>query len=353
MSKSLILKGVAKEFQTRGNAPFTAIEDLTLEFEAGQFHTLLGPSGCGKTTLLRMIAGFEIPTRGELIYEGKSIAALPPNKRDFPMVFQSYALFPHMTVAGNVSYGLKLRKLRASEIQERMTRVLKLLDLEAQRDKYPYQMSGGQQQRVALARALVMEPRIILFDEPLSNLDAKLRLSMREEIRGLQRRLGITAIYVTHDQEEAMAISDRIVILNQGRIEQSGSPIEVYQRPATPFVARFLGCTNIFPVLKIGQRSIRLFDQPYDLGDAAPRVPEQGFVVLRPDSFELSKSSGKHGAIVENAMFLGSRFQYTLNCGGTKLSIDAPLSGKAGDALPYEVGEKVTFDLKPDRLHFV
>jgi iron(III) transport system ATP-binding protein len=229
-----------------------------------------------------------------------------------------------------------------------VSQVLKLLDLEAQRDKHPYQMSGGQQQRVALARALVMEPKIILFDEPLSNLDAKLRLSMREEIRGLQRRLGITAIYVTHDQEEAMAISDRIVILNQGRIEQEGTPLEVYQRPATSFVARFLGCTNIFPVLKVGERSIRLFDQAYELG--AARVPDQGFVVLRPDSFELSKSAGRHGAIVENAMFLGSRFQYRLDCGGTRLSIDAPFTG---DARAYEVGEKVTFDLKPDRLHFV
>jgi iron(III) transport system ATP-binding protein len=345
---SLTLRNVHKEFRTQGGGTFSAIAGLDLDFDAGLFHTLLGPSGCGKTTLLRMIAGFEAPTRGELVYDGKRLNEVPPNKRDFPMVFQSYALFPHMTVEANIQYGLKLKKLRPDEIGRRVRMVLRQLDLEAQREKYPFQMSGGQQQRVALARALVMEPKIILFDEPLSNLDAKLRLTMREEIRALQRRLGITAIYVTHDQEEAMAISDRIVILNHGRIEQQGSPLEVYQRPATQFVARFLGCTNIFPVLKVGEKGIRLFDESYEVAQAL--VPADGFVVLRPDSFELSRKAGRHGAVVENAMFLGSRFQYTLDCEGTRLSIDTPW---AAGAESFSVGEKVRFSLKPERLHFV
>ncbi len=345
---SLTLRNVTKEFKTREGGDFAAIRAIDLDFDAGQFHTLLGPSGCGKTTLLRMIAGFEAPTKGEIVFDGKRINEVPPNRRDFPMVFQSYALFPHMTVEANVAYGLKLKKLPASDIAIRLNSVFRQLDLEAQRRKYPFQMSGGQQQRVALARALVMEPRIILFDEPLSNLDAKLRLQMREEIRALQRRLGITAIYVTHDQEEAMAISDRIVILNHGRIEQQGSPLEVYQRPSTPFVARFLGCTNIFPVLKTGERGVRLFDEPYEVSQT--RVPDDGFVVLRPDSFELTRKAGRHAAVVESAMFLGSRFQYTLDCDGTRLSIDTPWA--AGNE-SFVVGEKVTFSLKPERLHFV
>jgi ABC-type Fe3+/spermidine/putrescine transport system ATPase subunit len=344
MDQAMIeFRKVTKEF-----GAFTAVHELSLGFEKGKFHTLLGPSGCGKTTLLRMIAGFESPSRGEILHQGKPINELPPNKRDFPMVFQSYALFPHMTVAANVSYGLRLRKLSSAEISRRLAAILKLLDLEAQKNKYPFQMSGGQQQRVALARALVMEPEVILFDEPLSNLDAKLRLSMREEIRALQRRLGITAIYVTHDQEEALAISDQIVVLNHGKIEQKGSPIEVYQRPATAFVARFLGCTNIFPVLRSGSREIRLLNLSYDLGGQQPA--EGTSVVLRPDSFELSKGSGRHRAVIESAMFLGSRFQYTLDCDGTKLSIDAPWNG---DAPAYSVGENVTFDLNTVRLHFV
>jgi ABC-type Fe3+/spermidine/putrescine transport system ATPase subunit len=345
---SLVLSGITKEFEIRGKAPHVALTDVSLEVENGRYYTLLGPSGCGKTTLLRLIAGFEQPTRGEVVYNGRPLNGVPPYRRGFPLVFQSYALFPHMTVRENVGYGLRIRKMPRAQRSDRVERTLTLLGLQTQRDRHPAQLSGGQQQRVALARALVLEPEIILLDEPLSNLDAGLRVSMRGEIRALQRRLAITVIHVTHDQEEAIAISDRIVILDQGRIEQIGSPVDIFQRPRTAFVARFMGCPNIFPVERPAPGQIVLLGQVYDCGGCDPAARH---VVIRSEAVELSRAQGRHAAVVEEATFLGSRFQYVLRAGDeARISIERAWSG---DGVSFSVGDAVSFDIRPENLHFV
>ena len=222
-----------------------AVAGVTLEVRDGEFFTLLGPSGCGKTTLLRTVAGFADLDGGAIRFGERRIDTLPPHRRNTGMVFQNYAIFPNLTVAGNVAYGLKARGTEASAIAERVGRALKLVHLDGYDERWPHQLSGGQLQRVAIARALVIEPEVLLLDEPLSNLDAKLRVEMRGEIRELQQKLGITALYVTHDQEEALAISDRIAVMRAGTLEQVGHPAEIYARPATPFVAEFMGTTNL------------------------------------------------------------------------------------------------------------
>ncbi len=221
-----------------------AVDSVDLTIEAGTFVTLLGPSGCGKTTTLRMIAGFESPTAGDILLDGTSVLSVTPDKRPMSMVFQSYALFPHLTVRDNVAFGLKMKKLDRSERERRVDDGLTTMGIEQFADRFPHQLSGGQQQRVALARALVMEPKMVLFDEPLSNLDARLRVRMRQEIRSLQQRLGLTAIFVTHDQSEALTMADRIAVMNEGRIQQFAGPKEIYDRPANVFVAGFVGETN-------------------------------------------------------------------------------------------------------------
>lgn len=242
----IAVQGLTKIFANRADPTrsVTAVNNVSLSIPPGELVTFLGPSGCGKTTMLRMIAGFETPTEGRVLLGGRDITNTPPNRRDTALVFQNYALFPHLTVWENVTFGLKLRKLSATEQQSRAERVLAQVGLSDMAQRSPDQLSGGQQQRVALARAIVNEPRVLLFDEPLSNLDAKLREQMRLEIRALQQRHGITSIYVTHDQIEAMAISDRIVILKDGSIEQEGTPEEVYTRPVNHFVADFIGRAN-------------------------------------------------------------------------------------------------------------
>ncbi len=225
--------------------PQTVVQKFDLDIERGEFISFLGPSGCGKTTTLRMVAGFESPTSGAIRIDGKDITRLRPNQRNVGMVFQSYALFPNMTVAENVAFGLKVARKPASEIGPRVEEMLKLIKLPQLGARFPYQLSGGQQQRVALARALAIKPQVLLLDEPLSALDAKIRVSLREEIRSLQRALAITTIYVTHDQEEALSMSDRIVVMNEGRVEQIGTPFEIYNNPKTRFVASFVGTLNI------------------------------------------------------------------------------------------------------------
>ena len=235
----LELSHVQKRFGT-----FTAVEDFDLSAHKGEFVSFLGPSGCGKTTTLRMIAGFEYPDAGTIHVGGKDMTGLPPNKRNVGMVFQAYALFPNMTVADNVGFGMRIRKQPRSVIQKRVGELLELINMPEKADRYPYQLSGGQQQRVALARALAIEPQVLLLDEPLSALDAKIRVALRHEIRSIQRQLGITTVYVTHDQEEALELSDRIVVMNSGHIEQVGTPFEVYNFPATAFVASFVGTLN-------------------------------------------------------------------------------------------------------------
>ena len=245
----LELKNISKYFQSRdGSGEVRAVDAATVGIERGQFVTLLGPSGCGKTTTLRLIAGFEFPTYGDIVLDGKNINELPPNRRDMAMVFQSYAIFPHLNVFENIAYGLKIKRLSSQEIKQKVANVLTLTELQGLENRAPNQLSGGQQQRVALARALVMEPKVLLFDEPLSNLDAKLRVQMRSEIRRIQQELGITSVYVTHDQDEAMVLSDQIVVMNKGRVQQTGKAIEIYRHPQTRFVADFIGRANFLPV---------------------------------------------------------------------------------------------------------
>ena len=226
-------------------SPDVVIGPITFEVERGEFISVLGPSGCGKTTLLRCIAGFETPTGGEILLGGQAVNSRPPNKRDVGLVFQSYALFPHLTVYDNVAFGLKIRRTPKDELRRKVERALDLVGLLEMKARYPSEISGGQQQRVAIARAVILEPRLMLFDEPLSNLDLKLRMQMRNELRSLQRDLGLTAIYVTHDQTEALALSDRIIVLSNGKLEQVGPPVTIYERPASAFVADFIGTSNI------------------------------------------------------------------------------------------------------------
>src|SRR3954467_7388023 len=260
----LTLTGVQKTFP----GGTVAVEDFNLDAVRGEFVSFLGPSGCGKTTTLRMIAGFEKPTGGTIVVDGTDITYRSPNQRNVGMVFQSYALFPNMTVADNIGFGLKVRKRPKSEIDKRVKELLELIHLEGRGDRFPWQMSGGQQQRVALARALAIEPQVLLLDEPLSALDAKIRIVLRQEIRAIQRQLGITTIYVTHDQEEALSISDRIVVMSRGRMEQVGTPLDIYNTPETRFVASFVGTLNLLDakVVDIRGGRIKIDDQEIEVG---------------------------------------------------------------------------------------
>jgi len=293
-SSNVTLINLTKRFKSLdGSGEVLAVDDVNLEVKTGELVTILGPSGCGKTTTLRMIAGFEYPTSGSILIGDKDVAKIPPNKRGLSMVFQSYALFPHLTIYENVAYGLRVQKLPANEIRERTERALDLMQLTTMAKRYPSQVSGGQQQRIALARAIVIEPSVLLFDEPLSNLDAKLREYMRDELRKLQKRLGITSLYVTHDQSEAMAISDRVVIMKEGRIRQVGTPREIYAFPQSRFVADFMGKANFLEVEVLGTdgESARI-----DIGGKTFIVPRAGRVrpnsgsallVVRPEALRL------------------------------------------------------------------
>src|SRR5215218_1569408 len=258
----LELTGVQKRF---GNA--VAVENFDLTMEKGEFVSFLGPSGCGKTTTLRMIAGFEQPSAGVITIDGQDVTYVPPTKRNVGMVFQSYALFPNMTVADNVGFGLKVRKRPKEQIKKRVTELLEIVNLPDKGGRYPYQLSGGQQQRVALARALAFEPQVLLLDEPLSALDAKIRVALRHEIRSIQRQLGITTVYVTHDQEEALSLSDRVVVMSEGRMEQVGTPFEIYNFPSTAFVASFVGTLNILDgeIVDAGRGEIAIAGQTINL----------------------------------------------------------------------------------------
>jgi iron(III) transport system ATP-binding protein len=277
----LELRHLRKDF-----GAFTALADIELGIERGEFVCFLGPSGCGKTTLLRIIAGLEVQSSGEVWQGGRDISRLPPAQRDYGIVFQSYALFPNLSVAQNVAYGLVNRRTARAQVQQRVTELLKLVGLPGSERKYPAQLSGGQQQRVALARALATSPALLLLDEPLSALDALERVRLRQEIRALQQKVGVTTVMVTHDQEEALAVADRIVVMNAGRIEQVGTPMEIYREPATPFVADFVGKANVLPAkLRGGQLEVGDLRIPYQGQDRDARVylrPED--VLARPIS---------------------------------------------------------------------
>ncbi|GAA1372246.1 ABC transporter ATP-binding protein [Luteococcus sanguinis] len=315
------LTDIVKTFPT-ANGTFTAVDGINLRTEPGEFLTLLGPSGCGKTTTLRMVAGFENPTSGRITLDGQDMVRLTPDRRPMSMVFQSYALFPHLSVRDNIAFGLKLLKLPAADMREQVESVLASMDLVNLADRAPNQLSGGQQQRVALARAMVMRPKVLLFDEPLSNLDAKLRVQMRAEIRRVQKRMGITALYVTHDQDEAMSLSDRIVVMNRGRIEQVGTPAEIYRHPATVFVADFIGQANFLDAklddLRDGMATVRVLDgdrRTVPMAASAHDATARS-VLVRPESLRIEPVTDAHfgGSIgrVQAAVFYGSLVEYEI-----------------------------------------
>ena len=306
----------------------TAVDHINLDIRPGEFITLLGPSGCGKTTTLRMIAGFEDATSGQVMLDGENMVVVPPNRRPMSMVFQSYALFPHLSVRENVAYGLRLRKKSAEEIKEEVDIALAAMNLTAMADRAPSQLSGGQQQRVALARAMGVRPKVLLFDEPLSNLDAKLRVKMRVEIRRMQKRLGISSVYVTHDQSEAMAMSDRIVVMNSGRIEQVDTPEEIYLHPASVFVADFVGRANFVPaqaqeVGEDGMAEIEALGQKIRVHSSegakeAVREGKETVVLVRPESMRIQPTDEKPATLtgslgqVVTSIFYGETVEYEI-----------------------------------------
>jgi spermidine/putrescine transport system ATP-binding protein len=317
------LRAITKRFGS-----FTAVDGISLNIRSGEFLTLLGPSGCGKTTLLRMISGFESPDTGKVFLDEKDVTALPPYRREVNQVFQSYALFPHLTVQKNIEFGLKMRRMPREEMQTKVAAILKIVNLTNMEDRKPDQLSGGQRQRVALARALVCEPKVLLLDEPLAALDAKLRHAMQLELKRLQSKVGITFVFVTHDQEEAITMSDRIAVMNNGRIEQLGTPTEVYHRPATKFVATFLGQTNLLSAVvesrDKGVARVRLTDGT-ELFCNDDELPESDDVLLsiRPEHVRLSPDSSENLVEVKltERIFKGSFEQLTLQTiGGLELT---------------------------------
>ena len=345
----LVLTGIQKVFA----GGTVAVQDFNLSMDRGEFVSFLGPSGCGKTTTLRMIAGFEIPTAGTVVLDGTDITDVSPNKRNVGMVFQSYALFPNMNVLDNIGFGLRVRKRPKDEVRKRASELLSLVHLEGRGNRYPYQLSGGQQQRVALARALAFEPQVLLLDEPLSALDAKIRVSLRQEIRSIQRQLGITSVYVTHDQEEALSLSDRIVVMSEGNIEQIGTPFEIYNAPATPFVARFVGTLSTLTAKIIDASSGRVSIGGQEVS-AAGHIGATGAetqLAVRPEVVRLGEDGGTNrisGQVLDVA-FLGSvvRLRVQLPADAGIITLDTfnhPASP------PPKIGTPVTVSFPPSAL---
>ncbi len=302
------------------------VRDFNLAVDKGEFVSFLGPSGCGKTTTLRMVAGFEIPDTGVIRIDGKDVVALKPNQRNIGMVFQSYALFPNMTVAQNVAFGLRIAGMARADSERRVVEMLTMIGLPDLGGRFPFQLSGGQQQRVALARALAPRPKVLLLDEPLSALDAKIRVSLRDEIRAIQKELGITTIYVTHDQEEALSMSDRIVVMNQGVAEQIGDPASIYTRPATPFVASFVGTLNGLSarVVDPATGTLEIEGQPVSLGRSLAAIAgaEIG-VAIRPEALSLGAGPLSLSGRVEAVAFHGPVVRLKLSIGGQRLALDS------------------------------
>ena len=351
--KGVRLEHVSKIYQDpKTGKEFYAVKDTSLTIEPGSFVTLLGPSGCGKTTTLRMIAGLESPDEGEIYLGDEPINELTPNKRDTAMVFQSYALLPHYNVFDNVAYGLKLRKVPKDEIRERVLKILDLVELTGMEARMTNQLSGGQQQRVALARALVIEPSVLLFDEPLSNLDAKLRVSMRTEIRRIQQEVGITAIYVTHDQSEAMALSDNIIIMSKGVVAQMGTPQEIYYHPVNEFVADFIGEANFLKgkmtAKEGGWAVLDIEGSPLKV-EATDKmeVGKDYTLVLRPEAASLADEGGLPCEVVLSC-FMGSYQNYHVKVGDTlvKLEEHNPKNKKI-----YQVGDRCALVFDPRSVH--
>ncbi len=350
----LTLQNITKIFPPRGNTgEVTAVHNVDLKIEKGELVTLLGPSGCGKTTTLRMIAGFEFPTTGKIILDDIEINGLPPHKRDMSMVFQSYAIFPHLSVFGNIAYGLNVQKLPKAVVQEKVDKVLELVHLEGYGDRAPTQLSGGQQQRVALARALIMEPKVLLMDEPLSNLDAKLREEMRTEIRRIQKELNITSVYVTHDQIEAMTLSDRIVIMNQGVIEQIGTPVSVYRYPNSKFVANFIGRANFVngTVIEQNQKDLKVlaFSKEVHLKQVQQtfNAKDKVTLIVRPEMIRVKKTGELFEGIIRRAVYLGDMIEYCVEVDGEEL---IGVETNPSVMQMFEVGEQVSVGFAEDSI---
>ncbi|MET8248031.1 ABC transporter ATP-binding protein [Streptomyces sp. NPDC005202] len=316
-------RGLRREFGTT-----VALDGLDLTVRPGEFLALLGPSGCGKTTALRMLAGFEHPDAGEVLVDGEDVTGVPAHRRDAGMVFQSYSLFPHLSALDNVAFGLRMRKVRAAERRARAVELLELVGLADQGDRFPHQLSGGQQQRIALARALALRPRVLLLDEPLSALDAKVRLTLREEIRRLQQELGITTLFVTHDQEEALSIADRVAVMRAGRLEQCAAPAELYGRPATAFVAEFVGTMSRIPG-RLSEGDVEVLGRRLPVGGQAPAVTEVD-VLVRPEAVQVRAAEDGDARVVATA-FLGAAVRITARLAdGTEVKADLPAHEAAG-----------------------
>ncbi len=354
----LTLDHLTKKFPARGKqaGEVNAVDDVSIRIEKGQFVTLLGPSGCGKTTTLRLIAGFEFPTGGHIVLDNQRLENVPPNRRDMAMVFQSYAIFPHLNVFENIAYGLKVKKIPTHEIKRRIDEVVKLTQLTGLEDRAPNQLSGGQQQRVALARALVVEPKVLLFDEPLSNLDAKLREEMRFEIRDLQKRLGITAIYVTHAQEEALVMSDLIAIMHKGKLAQLGSPEDIYERPQSKFVADFIGLSDFLPaqVQSIQGSSARVVVAGVSFTVPATTTVSAGqpwLLHIRPYDILFVDGAPTENVVpgvVRHATYLGNVIDYRV-----ELAPKLELRVQAGTDHRYTAGDRVRLHFPPAKCHLL
>ncbi len=355
---SVALLNVTKRFDA-----FTAVDNLSLELGQGEFFTLLGPSGCGKTTTLRMIAGFERPTSGEIRIEDEDVAALPPHKRPTNTVFQSYALFPHLSVEKNVAFGLKRKGVGKDEIAERVAAELRRVGLAREANRRPSQLSGGMQQRVALARALVNLPKVLLLDEPLGALDLKLRKGLQVELKRIQREVGITFVYVTHDQEEALTMSDRIAVMNRGHVEQVSAPEEVYDRPTTTFVAGFIGVSNLMPAKVSGPGRVKLDSGPEVEADTAGLAAGEGCAaVVRPEKLTVSlpgEADAAYGrpqveGIVESSLYLGTSTQIAVSLGGdVRMTVLVPNADEAERQRLPGGGAKVALSWAPEHMHVV
>ncbi|WP_436606473.1 ABC transporter ATP-binding protein [Sorangium sp. So ce1036] len=353
MDAMIELRSVTKRFDD-----FLAVNEIDLSIRAGEFITLLGPSGCGKTTLLRMISGFETPTSGAVLLDGKDVTRSPPYRRDVNQVFQSYALFPHMTVRENINFGLRMKKVPRAEAAERVRAAVAMVSLEGLEDRKPAQLSGGQRQRVALARAIVCRPKVLLLDEPLSALDAKLRHAMQVELKALQKKLGITFVFVTHDQEEALTMSDRIAVIHEGRIEQLGDATQIYHRPRTTFVANFIGQANILRaavVSRSGERAqVRLDGGIELLVNAEHLAPgaESALVSIRPEKISLRKERQSafencFEAHVEDELFRGATDQLRLRT-DSGLALTAIVANESSGHAALHAGDRVFCHLHPD-----
>ncbi len=351
MNTMVLLENVSKRFGST-----VALQEVNIEIFAGEFLTFLGPSGCGKTTCLRLISGFERPSTGRVILDGRDVTGDPPYLRDVNQVFQTYALFPHLSVRDNIAFGLRMKKLPLAETRERVDKIIEVVSLDGLADRKPSQLSGGQKQRVALARAVVCQPKVLLLDEPLSALDAKLRHQMRLELKSLQKRLGITFVFVTHDQEEALAMSDRIVVMNLGRVEQIGGATEIYHRPATRFVASFIGDTNIVEAEVLGTDDGKILcrlEGGLQVLVRARNAPPDGkiLVSLRPEKIRIHKTrppgENVFRATVISEVFKGAVDDLTLRTeGGLELGVLDTNEGS--DEVEFDVGEDAWCRIHPD-----